>query len=90
MSKNARFDDKGKIYLGERLRDFREGFLKISQAEMAEDLNISQRQISEWESGKRNISREEIILITKKYEDRRLIQRYRILEMQYYDLALGT
>lgn len=53
-------------YYNERLKDFRK-YLDLPQRKMAEALGISQQHYSMYESGKRVMSAEQIIIICKKF-----------------------
>jgi transcriptional regulator with XRE-family HTH domain len=96
VSRKTRVDDKGRIFLGGSLRTFREEFLKMTQDEMAAIMHVPQRLISDWETGKKDLTPGDIASIYygfkdyKKFEESNIVEEYRELQSHYWETALGV
>lgn len=98
MSRKTRVDERGRIFLGERLRAFREEFLgkDMTQYRMAEILNVSQRLVSDWETGKKDLTPGDMANIFdkfknyKRFTETNIVGEYRELQSHYWETALVT
>ena len=89
-SNPAYTDDRGKVYVGDRLKEFRKRIVFKSQEGLAADLNVTQSMVHRWETNKEPMPEFYMKKILEVYSEMSIgiVERYRTMKEQYFEVVL--